>query len=103
MQLESVELVSLYLIFIMASLNNDKFSASEQSETFSDEDYDVEIEEEIEGARAVTTAVDDNNGEYDSDEGPYEGEPLDDEEYLANYNRVVREQAQEEERLTRRF
>ena len=88
----------------MASSNNDEFSASEQSVTFSDEDYDVEIEEETEGARAATAVrPNDSDDDYDSEEGPYEGEPLADEEYLANYNRVVREQAQEEEKLTRCF
>ena len=44
-----------------------------------------------------------SDDEYDSEEGPYGVEPLADEEYLGNYNRVVREQAQEEERLTRHF
>ena len=44
------------------------------------------------------------NTEYDSEEGgPHEGEPLADEEYIQNYYLVVREQAREEEQLTRRF
>ena len=87
----------------MASANNGYSSASEESLTFYDEDYDVEIEEELEGdARSATRPQEDS--EYDSEEGgPYEGEPLADEEYIQNYNRVVKEQAQEEEQLTRRF
>ncbi len=87
----------------MASANNDYSSASEESLTFYDEDYDVEIEEELEGdARSATRPEEDS--EYDSEEGgPYEGEPLADEEYIENYNLVVREQAREEEQLTRRF
>lgn len=94
----------LFSFSIMASPNNDDSSASELSVTFSDEDYDVEVEEEIEGARSETAVrPGGDSDDFDSDEGPYEGEPLADEEYIANYNRVVREQAQEEERLTRRF
>ena len=87
----------------MASANNDYSSASEESLTFYDEDYDVEIEEELEGdARSATRPQEDS--EYDSEEGgPYEGEPLADEDYIPNYNRVVREQAQEEEQLMRSF
>ncbi len=88
----------------MASSNNDESSASEHSVVFSDEDYDVEVEEEIEDARAATAArPDDGDDEYDSEEGPHGGEPLADEEYLANYNQVVRVQAEEEEQLSRRF
>ena len=81
----------------MGFSNNDDSSASEHSVAFPEEDYDVEVEEDIKGARAAS------DDEYESEEGPYGVEPLASAEYLSNYNRVVRQKAQEEERLTRLY
>ena len=97
------DFTTIFDLYKMASANNGYSSASEESLTFYDEDYDVEIEEELEGDARLATRPEEDS-EYDSEEGgPYEGEPLADEEYIENYNLVVREQAREEEQLTRRF
>ncbi len=86
----------------MDSPKNDLSSSSDDSSSHSDNDYDLEIEEELEGAVAAVS-LNHNDDDFASDEGPYRDEPLADEEFMANYNREIRQIAERNQRLLRRF
>eukprot|EP00112_Aurelia_sp_Birch-Aquarium-sp1_P001201 Seg1123.3 transcript_id=Seg1123.3/GoldUCD/mRNA.D3Y31 product="hypothetical protein" protein_id=Seg1123.3/GoldUCD/D3Y31 len=86
----------------MDSPKNDLSASSDDSSSHSDNDYDLEVEEELEGAVAAVS-LNHNDDDFDSDEGPYRDEPLADKEFMANYNREIRQIAERNQRLLRRF
>lgn len=82
----------------MDSPTSDLSASSDDLSTHSDSNYDVEVEEELEGAVAL-----EDGGDFDWDDGPYWDEPLADEEFMRNYNREIRVITECNERLVRRF
>ena len=62
--------------------------------------YAMELEEEVDEARL---ASDQSGHEYDSDDGPYQDDPVADEDYIAGYNRVMREREEKRRILRRRM
>ena len=89
---------------IMDSPKSDLSVSSDDSNdarSHSDNDYDLEVEDELDGAVAAVSLED--GGDFDSDEGPYRDEPLADEEFMDNYNREIRAIAERNQRLVRRF
>ena len=77
----------------------DSCSSSEHSVAVSDRDYNVEFED----AQDLAGAVAADNHSFDSDEGPYQNERIADEEFMVNYNREIRNIAERNEGLLRRF
>ena len=83
--------------------NSDCYTDSEDSDISFIPDYDIEIEEDDGDSRSMATSSQDSLESLDNCDMAYADEPLADEEWIAQYEKEVKENEDLERKLEKRL